>query len=152
MAFTIVLQRCLNDPVTVPKALTTVMEMSGTLRNETSIIDPVILIEADVGDISQCNYLTIPIFHRFYFIRDIVSMRNDIVELHCHVDVLQTYRDQFMRVNCIIERQANYNNLYLNDGVFKFYQNPQVIIKAFPLSFSNQSYVLTIAGPAGSYD
>lgn len=150
MAFNIELYKCLNDPKTVPKSLSGNIQLIGTLRNESSIIDPVILIEADIATLSSYNYCIIPSFSRFYFIQDMVSVRTSLVELHCHVDVLQTYRDQYMRINCIIERQANYYNLYLNDGVFKAYQNPQVITKTFPNGLTNNTFVLLASGPVSA--
>ena len=39
------------------KTLTEITTMSGTLRNETSIIDPVIIVEGDLSAFTGCNFL-----------------------------------------------------------------------------------------------
>lgn len=152
MSFTISLHKCLNDPNVVPKNLSPAMfELTGTLRNESSVIDPVILVEGDITQYSQCNYMVILSFNRYYYITDMVSIRNNIVEIHAHVDVLQSYKDQFLRLNAIIERQENDNvyNLYLADDVFRVYQNNEIVVRNFPNSLSNYTFVLTVAGPEG---
>lgn len=128
------------------KALSVVATYSGTLKEGTSIIDPVIKIQCDLSSVRQCNYMYIAEFNRFYFITDIKSVTNDIVEFYAHVDVLNTYKDQIRSNQAITQRQENSWNLYLDDGAFKIYQNPLVLTKAFPSGFTTQSFVMAIAG------
>ena len=133
----------------VTKQLQTLATLTGSLKDGTSIINPTIIIQgapATVQQISTSNYLQIPDFSRYYFIRDISSMRTNLWELSCHVDVLQTYAEQIKSQTAIIQRQENKWNLYLNDGSFKVYQNPNVFTKAFPNGFTTNEFVLAIAG------
>ena len=116
------------------------------LKEETSIIDPVIKIECDLSNYVNCNYLTIPEFGRKYFVNNIRSVRNGLVEFSCHVDVLSSFADSIRTNKAIIKRQENKWNLYLNDGTFKVYQNPMVLTKAFPSGFTTQEFVLAVAG------
>lgn len=146
MAFTIVLQRNDSESNRLTKTLTDILSLSGTLKTETSIIDPVILVEADLSTLTGCNYCTIQAFGRSYFVTNIRSIRNGLVEISCHVDVLSTYATQIRANRAIVQRQENEWNLYLNDGVFKTYQNPQTVTKVFPAGFGTKHYFLTVAG------
>ena len=146
MSFEITLQRCNSEPIRMDKDTDVIDTYSGTLREGTSIIDPVIKIECDISDVRRCNYLTIPSFGRSYFVKNIVSVRNDLVEFSCHVDVLSTYATEIRRNTGIVKRQENLWNLYLNDGSLKIYQNPQVVTKEFPSGFSDMQFVLGVAG------
>lgn len=146
MAFTIVLQRNDSESNRLTKTLTDILSLSGTLKTETSIIDPVILVEADLSTLTGCNYCTIQAFGRSYFVTNIRSIRNGLVEISCHVDVLSTYAAQIRANRAIVQRQENDWNLYLNDGVFKTYQNPQTVTKVFPAGFGTKHYFLTVAG------
>lgn len=146
MAFNIILQTNNSENNRVTKDLTDISTITGTLRDECSIIDPVILIEGDLSLYTGCNYCTIPTFGRSYFINNIRSIRNNLFEISCHVDVLSSFATQIKANKAIVIRQEENWNLYLNDGVFKVYQNPQVLTKAFPRGFSTQSFVLAVAG------
>lgn len=146
MSFSITLQRNNSEPIRMDKSITDITTVTGTLKDTTSVIDPVIRIQCALADVAQCNYLTIPTFGRSYFVRDIRSLTADIVEFSCHVDVLSTYKSGIRGNTGITRRQENQWNLYLNDGSLKVYQNPYVITKEFPSGFSTQEFVFAIAG------
>lgn len=146
MSFSITLMQNTSPVNKIGKELSSQLEVTGELRSETSIIDPIIMIECDLADLTNCNYMYIPQFNRYYFVNNIRSIRNGLVEFTCHVDVLETYKDQIKANSAIIKRQENNWNLYLNDGAFKVYQNPIVITKEFPSGFSSQEFVLAVAG------
>lgn len=146
MSFEIKLQTNSSEKNRLDKTLTDVLTLTGTLRNESSILNPTIRIEGDVSQVINCNYMTIPTFGRSYFITDITSIRNNIFEVSGHVDVLTTYKEGIRTNVGIIHRQENVYNLYLDDGVLKVYNNPQIVTKEFPSGFSDYEYVLAIAG------
>lgn len=143
---TLTLYKNNSEQNAVTKSLTQVQTMTGTLRNGTSIIDPVILV-SDVNNISGVNYCKINEFNRYYFINNIKSVNNNLWELSCHVDVLQSYADEIRAQSGIVERQENYFNLYLNDGnTFQVYQNPQIATIKFPSGFTDPCFIIAIAG------
>lgn len=146
MAFEIILQRNDSEKNRVTKTITNLLTVSGELKSETSIIDPVILIECDLTALSKCNYMSIPTFGRAYFINNIRSIRDRLVEFSCHVDVLSSFASEIKSNSAIIRRQENNWNLYLNDGSFKIYQNPNVLTRPFPSGFSAQEFILAVAG------
>lgn len=151
MPFNIKFQQTPSANNQVYKEINDVLTLSGSLRNESSVIDPVIRIELDENDISEknfftCNYFTIERFNRSYFIRDMRSIRNNLVEVSGHVDVLGTYKEEIDGLKAIIRRQENNWNLMLDDGCLLTYQDPLVILKRFPQAFTNESIILAVAG------
>ena len=146
MSFDIKLQTNTSEKNSLTKKLTDVKTVSGVLKDTTSIVDPVILIEMDLADAVKVNYLTISTFGRSYFVNNVKSVRQGLVEFTCHVDVLTSFADAIKKNSAIIQRQENKWNLYLNDGTFKIYQNPNVLTKAFPSGFTTQEFVLAVAG------
>ena len=146
MAFNISLQYNHSELNRLSKDVDTILTLSGTLRAETSIIDPVVTVEVSITDVASCNYMTIPQFGRSYFIRNIRSIRERLIEISGHVDVLSSFDSQIRANTAIITKQENEWNLYLNDGSFKCYQNPTVITRSFPNGFTTQEFVLAVAG------
>ena len=121
-------------------------DISGTLRDDCSIVDPVIKIESITNfSLASCNYAYISEFGRYYYITNIVCT-GKLYELHMHCDVLMSFKSQIRGNSAVIARNESSYNLYLADGVFKTYANPHYQIKKFPSGFSGFHYVLTISG------
>lgn len=118
-------------------------DISGTLREDCSVIDPVIAIEG-LTDLSV-NYAYITEFGRYYYINNIVC-KGKLFELHMHVDVLKTYASGIRGNNAVVARQQNEYNLYLTDGVFKTEAIPHYEIRQFPSGFNGYHFVLAVAG------
>ena len=146
MAFTIKLQTNASEKNKIVKDVTDVLSVEGTLKNECSIIDPVIIFEADLSALTGVNYMTISAFGRSYFVNNIRTLRNGLVEISAHVDVLSTYANAIKANSAIIAKSENDWNLYLNDGSLKTYQNDVIATKAFSAGFNTQQFVLAIAG------
>ncbi len=144
--FDIQLMRSTSPTNKLDKSISTIMTISGTLKDNTSIIDPVIRIQCNLSDVKKCNYMYISAFGRYYFVNDIRSVTNNIVEFTCHVDVLTTYAAEIRSNQAITRRQENNWNLYLNDGTFRVYQNSKVVTKDFPTGFNDMRFVLALAG------
>lgn len=130
----------------VDKNLTELTTLTGTLREQSSIIDPIITI-SDIDEyIGSMNYAYIPEFNRYYFITNIESVRNNLWKVSFHVDVLFTYRDAIRANYAIIERNENEYDLKLNDGLFRTQQNPRIAQFPFPKGFNKWNFVLAVAG------
>lgn len=126
------------------------VDIEGTLRNGSSLIDPVLLIEANAPGFhaNGYNYCYVEEFGRYYFITNIVSVNFTLWEIHCHVDVLMSYKDQIKEQTAIVARQEAKYNLMLDDGIFMAYQNPKIQTKYFSVEgpFEHQEFVLVVAG------
>lgn len=121
------------------------LSVEGTLKEETSIVDPVIIIEYN-GTLNNVNYAHIPEFNRWYFITDITSVRTGLWRVAMHCDVLKTYSEGILGSTGVIARQENSWNLYLNDSFYKCYQYSNVVTKVFPSGFTSQAFVLAMSG------
>ena len=130
----------------VTKELTELVTLTGALREESSVIDPIITVEGITQYLAQLNYAYIPDFGRYYFVRNIESIRTGLWQISCHVDVLYTYRDAIRENSGIVARNENLYDLQINDGMFKTRQNPRIVQVPFPAGFNTWNFVLAVAG------
>lgn len=130
--------------------------LEGELRDECSIENPIVRVRInDVSDLEHCNYMYIPTFGRYYYVNDIVSMRNHIVEIHGHVDVLVTYKSAIGENTAILARSSQvpeYGNTYLDDNELATYSDTYNVSYPWGYSFShdNDSLLLAVAGAISS--
>lgn len=146
MSFTINFYSNQSEDNKIQKTLYNVTSATGSLRDMADILNPTILVEGDISTFAESNYMYISEFSRYYFITGIKAVRTNLCEISARVDVLMTYANQILKQNAIIYRQENKWNLYLDDGSFKTYQNPNVVAKAFPSGFNTMEFVLAVAG------
>lgn len=146
MAFTISLFKTASENNRVVKTLTDEKQLSGELRNQTSILNPSIRIES-ADNISAYNYAYISEFGRYYYITDIVSVRTNcwIVSLRC--DVLMSYSDQIKAITGVVVRQESNPNKLLVDRLERLQSNKDIDILYYPDAFSkNLQFILVTAG------
>lgn len=150
MSFKFQLLRNLSPTNRVSKNIQKIWELDGTLRKESSIIDPVIVFEANNPGFqaNDVNYLYAEELKRYYFITNIISKNHTLWEIHAHVDVLMSFKDQILKQKAVVARQTNTYNLMLDDGFFMAYSNPKIQTKLFsvPDPFETQEFVLIVAG------
>lgn len=146
MSFSIELIYNQSESNKIGKTLSTLSTISGTIRGGSSILNPDILAEVPISTLKGCNYMYIPEFGRYYFMTGIEAETNGLSRISGRVDVLETYKTQILAQTAIIERQQNKWNLYIEDGIFREYANPNIIFKAFPSGFTSQQFVLAVAG------
>ena len=146
MAFDIIFQVNHSEKNALTKNVEDYVKYTGVLKDGTSIIDPVIEVRAEMGTLSICNYMTIAAFNRMYFITDIRSTYQDLIEVTAHVDVLSTYAEQIRTNTAVVRRQQNNWNLNLNDGFFKTYQNPIILTRNFARGLTHDEFILAVAG------
>lgn len=147
MAFTISLFKTDSENNRVVKTLTDEKQLSGELRNQTSILNPSIRIES-ADNISTYNYAYISEFGRYYYITDIVSVRTNcwVVSLRC--DVLMSYKDEIQGLNVILDntQETGLSN-YLSSPNWVNLVKTKTDIKVFPSGLSEQGeFILITAG------
>lgn len=131
----------------INKTLTNGASYEGTLKEGSSITDPVILVQS--ATMPGGNYAEIEAFGRFYYIKDIVNTNTDLWEIHLHSDPLYTFRNAILNAPCIITKTASNDfNLYLPDPNFKCQQNTKIGMVPFPSGFSinDARFYLTFFG------
>lgn len=82
--------------------LETVIYTSGTLRSPTNILAPI--IEWFYDGIPDVNYAYIEKLDRYYYITNIVSVRNNLWALYLNVDVLMTYKTDILNCSAVVSR------------------------------------------------
>ena len=93
--------------------MTTGVTLSGTLREETDILNPEILIEAE--DLSGYNYAEIPAFDRYYFIESMTVVRKNLWRVKLTVDVLESFKTSIKAQKVIIcDSEENGSSNYLD--------------------------------------
>ena len=131
----------------VNKVLSGKFEITGTLRGETNVINPEILIEHT--NPTGFNYAYIPEFNRYYFINEFTAVRNGLWRARLAVDVLETYKTQIKQMPAIIDKQQNKgnSNLYLNDGSYVIDSRSYNTILNFSGGFNDGGeFILITAG------
>lgn len=131
----------------INKALSSAVVLTGTMRDSSSIIKPVILVEG--VSFNAYNYAYIPNFDRYYFIKEIINYRNNLWILELECDVLMSFRSSILNMNCILlETEKKGADKYLPDNrvwVTKVKDKTDII--SFPSGLlENGEYILITAG------
>ena len=61
--------------------------ITATLKDDVSMVQPIFIVQ---GNTFTYNYIQFA--GRYYFVDDVVSLRNNLTEIHCNIDVLATYK------------------------------------------------------------
>lgn len=145
MSLSVTLYNSASPVEKIGKTLTAGGTYSCSLKDTTSVLNPVIIIRTS-DPVYNYNYLYIQEFGRYYFINDIKSVNNNVWEISAHVDVLETYKTAILANDAVIRRQDKLFNLYLDDPEFHVLNYERVQTLKFPQnSFSkNLTYVLVV--------
>ena len=111
-----------DDSNYINKRLTNKSDISNvTLKNSTDYVNPVIMLQTETIDF---NYVYIPTFKRYYFVREITSLKNNLWSVALHVDVLMSFRSQIKNVRAITKRQEYLCNNDLIDDRLRLLNYP----------------------------
>lgn len=90
--------------------------LDGEFRDSVSVCKPKIMIQLD--EYKEFNYLYIGNLNRYYFVNNIICVRNNIYMLECSVDVLMSYSDNILNQTAFISRSVNMYDSELYDDKF----------------------------------
>lgn len=141
------LNKNLSTSNTIEKVLSPSKQFDVILKENTSLLFPVVTVSGNLYDFHEYNYAYIPSFGRYYFMSEPKSVGFNLVELSFSVDVLMSWKDQIKNCKAFITRQENkYNTFYFDDKFPEFcYSN--TVVKRFPAKFLDQpNYILTLRG------
>lgn len=120
--------------------------VSFTLKGACSIQAPVVLVK----ERPSANYIHIPAFGRYYWIRDI-SYEVGEWSLSCEVDVLATYKAEIGASSQYVTRAASAQDPYLIDNLYPTRALPEVTQKDQATIFSGiGTYILGVVGQSAS--
>ena len=132
-----------SDTRKIDKSLTQITEFVGTLRNETDVVTPVILVE---GALPSFNYCFIEAFNRYYFVTDFRTVRNNVYEIHCKSDVLMSFDLDNVTGVIVASERVGINN-YLNNKNWVATVKDKTDIIPFPSGLLDTGeYILITAG------
>lgn len=141
----IILYKNSSEKNKINKELTEVANLGGTLRENTSIMNPVIRIARSSP--TGFNYMYIPAFNRYYFVDDVVVNRTGLITVSASIDVLMSYKTQILNQKVIIEKSTNNYDNYLPDENLKVNVKTTTNIVNFPNGFLNSGeFILITAG------
>lgn len=130
----------------IGKNLTNGFSLSGTLRDATDIINPIILVE--LNEIANYNYCYISNFKRYYFITDITVIRTGLYAISLSVDVLESFKSEIKNLSVILLNTENVGlNNYLPSQVFRNNVKSKTDILNFPNGLNDSGeFILITAG------
>ena len=137
-----------DDEHKLHKTLTSIHNCIGSLKDNCSLIDPVILLETAEATATRANYMTISDLDimRYYFIKDWVMYRDGLVEVHATLDPLMTYETQIRALECTVARNEIDADSYLYDENYKIDAYSNIVTKTFPTGFDNERMILLTVG------
>lgn len=138
----------------INKSLIKIVELTGFLREQASLINPLILIELDPKNIDgvivddnqvyvmynnvkitwdsfsskvlSANYCYIPDFNRYYFINDIISVRNNLWRIALSVDVSMSYGDKIKDIEALVTRNEYEYDPNIDDNLISYEYDKKV--------------------------
>ena len=142
----ITLYQTTSERERINKVLGSYIAMTGTLRGESSVINPSFLIE--YSNPSDYNYCYIPSFGRYYFITNITSVRNNIWRIDCSVDVLMSFRNEILNLEVIVSQDSLPDaECYMNGDVWQSTVKTKTDIINFPNGLLDSGeYILITSG------
>lgn len=83
------------------------------LKNSTSISNPTFILTVENFNITYVKW-----DDRFYFVSNINSVKNGVIELSCSLDVLATFKEEILKTLAYVEYStSNYNKLILDERI-----------------------------------
>ena len=144
----VILYKNSSENNVIGKSLAQIKSVECNLKNDVSIINPTLVLNY-TANILNSNYCFIPKFNRYYFIDEIVPITADRCIVKCRVDVLESFKNSILNLDCIVDKQENEiaSNKYINDGSFVTTSKQFNRMIEFPNGFNEKgSYILICAG------
>lgn len=135
----------------INKVIQDVISVNAVIKGELSVENPVLILDY-TGDSNNINYMKIPELNRTYFINEIIKLTGQRYEVHGKSDVLESFKNDILNMNCIINKQqgATQANMYLDDGSFVLENKEFNSVINFPQGFNDTGeYILITAGGGG---
>ena len=131
-------------------AANTIATITAHYKQDTDVLEPVFELAYNASYVT-CNYIYVADWNRYYFVEKPITGSQRLY-FKCKVDVLQSYATDIKKLDCIIARQKDEYNAYLNDGVWRNLQARDVLTKRFSKSghytslYQPCNFILTTGG------
>lgn len=85
-------------------------ELEIKLKNGCSFLSPVFLLQAETFNYNFCKFDS-----RYYWVNDVTSVRDNLFEVRCSVDVLGTWKESIKATTAMVEYSASDTDQNIND-------------------------------------
>lgn len=134
-----------SDDDTINKNITPVRTITGVLKNECSVENPIIIFE-NSGMIAG-NYCYISEFGRYYYIVNQTILSNNRVRVDLTVDVLESFKNSILALDVIVDNSTGSNDNYLPSDLWVSNVKTKTDILNFPSGFNESgAFILITAG------
>lgn len=136
-----------SDDRQINKILDTGETFAGSLRDEVSIMNPVVRFDTDA--VLRYNYCYIPEFQRYYAITNVVAYREGLFDVSMDVDVLMSFRRHILQLPCVVDKQTDAVNgdEYIDDSSLVTDNVMYSTVYNFPNGFNDTpEFILITAG------
>lgn len=136
-----------SDERQIFKNLVDDLTLEGSLRDSSSIISPTILVESSA--VLRFNFCYIPQFQRYYFVRNVESIRTNLYLVSLECDVLMSFKGDIANFQVVVDKQTMDSNgdEYIDDGSLVCDNYMFNRIYNFARGFNNSpEYILITAG------
>lgn len=141
-----------DENVVINKYIRVLDTVEAVVKGALSVESPVLILEYK-GDIKpKINYVVIDELKRSYFITDMINLTGSRYEIHCKVDVLESFKNSILGLSCVIDKQNSLSNsnMYYDDGSFILLNKENNSVINFPNGFNEQGeFILITAGGGG---
>ena len=144
--FQISLFVCSDDEEVVNKTFTGGGSYMGALREESSVDEPVVLIELPESTAIQVNYAWIQEFGRYYFIRDRKLYRTGLVEFLMESDPLMSFKEDLKKQVVTVDRNEFTNQAYLMDEGYHLLACSNIVTRKFPNPIDQDCVIFMTVG------
>lgn len=141
-----------SDHIEVNKSLQVVAsDVPCVIIDATSIKDPVLMFSKYLEPLSY-NYVYVPQFNRYYYAEEPPQYENGFYTIKLHVDVLMSFKNQFLNEEVVVDRSESNYNLYLPDDKielygYSYYQVKKLIPQTnLKFDMNIEQFVLNCAG------
>lgn len=118
------------------------------LKQATSIEKPVFILQSNEYEYNYAYALG-----HYYFINDIVSISNDLIEIHCSQDLLATYKSEVQATTAFVEYSTSLYNEHINDPrIVTLNTSTFHSLTGATALFDNTGYYLVSAVGRGQYN
>lgn len=119
-----------------------------SLKDGCSDHNPVFIL-SNANNVFSFNYVKWDTW--FYFIDDVVRERNQLVSVHCTLDVLATYKAEILQTTCFVAYSSVSGGSWLPDTRIPVLNDVSIASNSLQLPFVNteadtESYYLTVVG------
>lgn len=156
MAVSLQLLQTSSDNRALHKSWNGLKAVTCTVKEPCELSNPIFVLAFD-NSVFNSNYCFCENFSRYYFINERVLTTGNRIELHCHVDVLQSYSEAISGLTVTVTRQENIGINHIPDSLLPLDPVKQTRCidlggNIFNLTGANNlthNFVLNVSGGAG---